>query len=54
MKLNAQLIALSRQNSNVKSLALSLGKKRMLTATCDDTLRALQDALGKRGFAATR
>jgi len=54
MTLNAQLIALSRQNSNVKSLALSLGKKRMLSASCDDTLRALQDALAKRGFSATR
>lgn len=54
MELNAQLVALSRQNSNVKSLALSLGKKRMLSAACDDTLRALQDALAKRGFSATR
>ena len=54
MKLNAQLVGLSRQNSNVKSVALSLGKKRMLTAACDDTLRALQDALAKRGFSATR
>jgi hypothetical protein len=54
VKLNEQLVALSRQNTNVKSLALSLGKKRMLTASCDDTLRALQDALAKRGFSATR
>jgi hypothetical protein len=51
---NAQLIALSRRNTNVRSLALSLGQKRMLTATCEDSLRALQDALGKRGFSATR
>ena len=53
-ELNAQLIALSRRNTNVRSLALSLGQKRMLTATCEDSLRALQDALGKRGFSATR
>jgi hypothetical protein len=52
--LNRQLIALSRRNTNVRSLALSLGHKRMLTATCEDSLRALQDALGKRGFSATR
>jgi hypothetical protein len=52
--LNRQLIALSRRNTNVRSLALSLGQKRMLTATCEDSLRALQDALGKRGFSATR
>ena len=51
---NAQLIALSRRNTNVRSLALSLGQKRMLTATCEDSLRALQDALGTRGFSATR
>jgi hypothetical protein len=51
---NAEVIALSRQNTNVRSLALSLGQKRMLTATCEDSLRALQDALGKRGFSATR
>jgi hypothetical protein len=52
--LNSQIIALSRRNTNVRSLALSLGKKRMLTAACEDSLRALQDALAKRGFPATR
>jgi hypothetical protein len=52
--LNTQIIALSRRNTNVRSLALSLGKKRMLSATCEDSLRALQDALAKRGFPATR
>jgi len=52
--LNAQLIALSRRNTNVRSLALSLGQKRMLTAACEDSLLALQAALAKRGFSATR
>jgi len=52
--LNTQIVALSRRNSNVRSLALSLGEKRMLTATCEDSLRALQSALSKRGFIATR
>ena len=51
---NTQLVGLSRRNTNVRSLALSLGQKRMLTAVCEDSLRALQDALGKRGFSATR
>jgi hypothetical protein len=51
---NTELLALSRRNSNVRSLALSLGRKRTLTAACDDTLQALQDALSKRGFNATR
>jgi hypothetical protein len=54
MGLNAQLIVLSRRNSNVRSLALSLGKKRMLTAGCEESLHALADALSKRGFTATR
>lgn len=54
MALNAQIIALSRRNTNVRSLALSLGKKRTLTAACEDSLRALQDALAKREFTATR
>jgi hypothetical protein len=54
MGLNAQIIGLSRRNSNVRSLALSLGEKRTLTAACEDSLHALQDALAKRGFSATR
>src|SRR5205085_11597286 len=41
MRLNAQVVALSRRNTNVRSLALSLGRKRMLAAAGDDTLRAL-------------
>ena len=52
--LNAEILALSRRNSNVRSLALSLGEKRTVTAACEDSLRALRDALAKRGFAGTR
>ncbi len=52
--LNKQLIVLSRRNSNVHSLALSLGEKRMLTAQCEESLHTLQDALSKRTFAGTR
>ncbi len=52
--LNGELISLSRRNSNVKSLALSMGRKRTLTAECDDTLRVLQDALARHEFKATR
>jgi hypothetical protein len=54
MGLNAQIVELSRRNTNVRSLALALGQKRTLTAACDDSLRALQDALAKREFTATR
>jgi hypothetical protein len=54
MSLHAQIVALSRRNTNVRSLALALGQKRTLTASCESTLQALQDGLGKRGVAATR
>ena len=49
-----QILALSRSNSNVRSLALALGQRRRLTAECSDTLEALTQALQKRGFRATR
>jgi hypothetical protein len=52
--INAELVALSRQNSDVRSLALSLGHKRTLTAACDDSLRVLQTALQRHPFTATR
>ena len=51
---NAEIITLSRRNSNVRSLALSLGRKRTVTAECDDMLQALEDTLAKHHFAATR
>jgi hypothetical protein len=52
--INADIVKLSRQNSNVRSLALSLGRKRTVTAQCDDALRELQYALGRHEFRATR
>jgi negative regulator of replication initiation len=52
--INAELVTLSRRNSNVRSLALSLGRKRIVTAECDDVLQALLDALAKHAFSATR
>jgi negative regulator of replication initiation len=51
---NAEIVNLSRRNSNVRSLALSLGRKRTVTAEADDTLRALEDALATHDFKATR
>jgi hypothetical protein len=50
MDLNAQIIALSRRNTNVRSLALSLSQKPALTAACEDALRRLQAALARRGY----
>ncbi len=51
---NDEIVKLSRRNSNVRSLALSLGKKRTLTAECDESLQALEDALAAHHFSATR
>jgi hypothetical protein len=52
--INKELVALSRRNSDVYSLALTLGKKRTLAAECEDQLRALDEALAKHEFRATR
>jgi hypothetical protein len=54
MSVNAQILILSRRNTNVRSLALSLNQKGKLTAACEESLHALQDALAKRGFSGTR
>ena len=47
---NQQIISLSRRNTNVRSLALSLNQKREATSACENALHALRDALSKRGF----
>ena len=54
MELNGQLIALSRKNTNVHSLMLSLDEKRKVTLACQDKLRELQAALAKRGYTGIR
>jgi hypothetical protein len=50
MAVNQQIISLSRRNTNVRSLALSLNQKRKVTSECENALHALRDALSKRGF----
>ena len=52
--LNARIVALSRRNTNVRSLALVLNEKGKLTAACEDSLRAIRAALARRGFTGTR
>ena len=52
--INRDVIALSRRNSDVRSTALSLGKKRLLAAQCDDLLRQLEESLATHDFKATR
>ena len=54
MRLNAQVMALSRRNTNVRSLVLSLNDKEKVTGECEASLHALRDALAKRGFTGTR
>lgn len=52
--IEAQIVALSRRNTNVRSLELSLKDKPPLTAACDDSLLRLQTALAQEGSKATR
>jgi hypothetical protein len=52
--ISREIVKLSRRNSNVRSLELSLRQKPAVTAACDESLRALQDALAKETFTATR
>jgi hypothetical protein len=49
-----QIVALSRRNTNVRSLKLSLQTKPALTAACDESLRSLQELLTKEDIKATR
>ena len=48
--LNAEITALSRKNTNVRALALSLGQRGQLTRACETPLHALREALAKRRF----
>ena len=51
---HTEIITLSRRNSDVRSLALSLGDKRTVTAECEARLQALEEALANHAFTATR
>ncbi len=54
MGINAEIVALSRRNTNVHSLALTLNEKGKLTSVCDERLQALEEALGTRQTGGTR
>jgi hypothetical protein len=54
LSVHAEIVKLSRRNSNVRSLALSLGRKRTVIATCETRLQAFETALGRHAFTATR
>lgn len=44
-ELKAQILALSRENTNVRSLTLSLNQKRNATSLCLDALNSLKQAI---------
>jgi len=50
----AKVITLSRENSNIKSLELSLGRKRKVATQCDEILATFQETVQSRTFKATR
>jgi hypothetical protein len=52
--ISGQIVALSRRNTHVRALELSLRTKPALAAACDNSLRALQEMLAKEGIKATR
>ena len=54
LAINTEIVSLSRRNSNVRSLALLFGRARLVAAECADQLRALEQALAKHEFSATR
>jgi hypothetical protein len=54
MGVNAQIMALSRRNTNVRSLVLSLNEKPKATRACEESLRALREALAKHGYTSSR
>jgi hypothetical protein len=51
---NAEIIQLSRRNTNVRSLALALGEKHSLSAKCEAALQSLSDSLAQHEFRATK
>lgn len=54
LELHQEIVRLSRLNTNVRSLAVTLGRKRVVAAECESQLRALDDALTAHTFKATK
>lgn len=54
MVVTAEVLRLSRQNTNVRSFELSLGRKRKVTAECDEILSGLQELVRSKPLEATR
>jgi hypothetical protein len=55
MEVHKEVVRLSRMNTNIKSLQLSLGRKRKVATQCEEILNSLQDTVQTgRSFKATR
>ncbi len=52
-EIKAQIIKLSRENTNVRSVALSLNQKRKVMGMCQDALAALEQAIQQEPVART-
>ena len=53
-RVTAEVIDLSRQNTNIKSFELSLGRKRKVSAQCDEILIKLEEGVRSKAFTGTR
>jgi hypothetical protein len=47
---SVEIIRLLRLNTNIRSLALALGRKRALAAKCDEMLTHLVESIARHGF----
>jgi hypothetical protein len=54
MEVHKEVLRFSRMNTNIKSLELSLGRKRTVAAQCEEILNSLQDTVQSRLLKATR
>jgi hypothetical protein len=54
LEVDQEIVALSRRNTNVRSLALTLGRQRLVAAACEDELRTIEESLSRHGSQASR
>jgi hypothetical protein len=54
MEVHREVLRLSRMNTNIKSLELSLDRKRKAAARCEEVLDFLQETVQGRSFQATK